>query len=942
MPIRPLHYYNPRQHRWNQRPLSRKPRSKLGLGWWWKLGLTLVLLGGLFGLGLLAWASRDLPTPEGIAKRIVPQSTKIYDRSGQTVLYDLHGEERRTAITLKDLPPHMIQATLTAEDRNFYEHKGFKLTSMVRAIVVDFIRGGRLQGGSTITQQFIKNAIVGGEKTYIRKLKELILAYQIERKFSKDEILKLYFNEIPYGSNAYGIEAAAQTFFGKSAKDLSLAEAALLAAQVKAPSFYSPWGSHLEELKGRQEYVLNGMAEQGYITAEQAAAAKKAELKFVPRRENIIAPHFVFYIKEQLASKYGERVVEQGGLKVITSLDIKLQQAAEAAVEQSAKKNLSYQAQNASLVAIDVPTGQILAMVGSRDYFDNEHAGQVNVALRPRQPGSSFKPIVYTEAFNQGFTPDSLLFDVVTTFKTDTKDYTPHNYDNKERGLVSLRQALAGSLNIPAVKLIYLVTINKVLDLATKLGYTTLDDRSRFGLSLVLGGGEVTLLEHTNAYTSLAREGMFKPTTGLLKVESSNGETLEEYKDVPGDQVIQPQPVRQLTSVLSDNNARSYIFGAQNSLTLPDRPVAAKTGTTNDYHDAWTLGYTPKLAAGVWVGNSNNDAMKRGADGSVVAAPIWKAFMAQATAGTPVDGFTQPEAGTPNKPMLNGQLGGEVITIDVSSGQRATEFTPPNLKLEKTFKQYHTILNYLTPGNILGPVPANPSADPQYNLWEEAVRTWAAAQGLSDELPPSNFDSLHTEANRPRLSITQPSANTTVTTNPLSIKIEASAARGVKRVQYWLDNKLVGESTSYPFGFNLAITTDWPNGYHTLKAQAYDDVDNMGEAVAPINLMVTPFPSLQLTSFLTPTSGQIINLLDPPKAIEVEVKNPEQLKQVDLYVSPLGGSSRWLGVISQPSDQITFKWPNLSAGKYTLSLTTQDSAGVSRPGASVEIEIPAN
>ncbi|MBI5465963.1 MAG: transglycosylase domain-containing protein [Candidatus Kerfeldbacteria bacterium] len=939
MPIQPLRYYNPRQHRWHQRPLRRRPSRR---AWWalgWRLVAAAIMCGALLAIGVLAWVSRDLPTPEGIARRIVPQSTKIYDRTGQTVLYDLHGEERRTAIALSDTPAHMLQATLTAEDRNFYQHKGFRFTSMLRAVLADLLGGGKLQGGSTITQQFIKNAIVGGEKSYVRKVKELILAYQIERRFSKDEILKLYFNEIPYGSNAYGVEAAAQTFFGKSVRDLALAESTILAAMVKAPTYYSPWGSHLDELKGRQHYILDAMTEQGYITASEASSAKAAKLTFVPRRENIIAPHFVFYVKELLAAKYGERLVEQGGLKVITTLDLTLQKAAEEAVDQSAKKNLSYKAQNASLVALDVPTGQIVAMVGSRDYFDDEHSGQVNVALRPRQPGSSFKPVVYTEAFNQGFTPDSLLFDVVTTFKTDTKDYTPHDYDSKERGPVSLRQALAGSLNIPAVKLIYLTGISKVLDLADKLGYTTLRDRSRFGLSLVLGGGEVTLLEHTNAYAALAREGVVKPTAAILKVEDSSGATLQEYQDTPGERVIGEQPVRELTGILSDNSARAFIFGSQNSLTLPARPVAAKTGTTNDYHDAWTLGYTPQLAAGVWVGNSNNEAMKRGADGSVVAAPIWQNFMTKATANMPPNAFTPPSPRSASKPMLNGQLGGETVTIDLFSGLRATEFTPPSARLDKVFRQYHTILQYVTPGDLLGPVPSNPSSDPQYKLWEEAVKNWAVSQGYTDEVPPNDYDSLHSAGNKPQVTILQPTINATVQQNPLLAKVEVSSPRGVKQVQYFIDGQKVGESLNPPFGLTLPITSDWPNGYHTLTARAYDDVDNMGEATAPFNLMVTPLPNPYQASFLTPVPNQEITLDKFPLTIEVLVPNPTELKQIDFYTSLPNESSRWLGVATKLENKVSLRWREAEVGDYSLSLTTQDWRGVSHPGPSVNVRV---
>ncbi len=520
-----------RQSSWRRPQLHRTVKRHDYKSWIWRLLIIFFLLSAVGLIGLFVWASRDLPTPEGIAQRIVPQSTKIYDRTGQIVLYNIHGEERRTSVELNDIPDYLKQATLTAEDRNFYTHKGFRFTSMLRSLLVNILSRSRTQGGSTITQQFIKNAIVGGEKKYTRKIKEVILAYQIERKFSKNEILKLYFNEIPYGSNAYGAEAAAQMFFGKSVKDLNLAECALLAAIPKAPSYYSPWGTHKDELLTRQQYIIDEMVTLDYINADTAKLAKNYKLQFISKTENIIAPHFVFFIKEQVATKYGERIVEQGGLKIITTLDIEAQKNAEAAITENAKKNNSYNANNSALIALDTKTGQILAMVGSRDFFNESISGQVNVVTRPRQPGSSFKPFVYAAALAKGYTPDTILFDVITVFKTETKDYEPHNYDGREHGPVSLKNALAGSLNIPAVKTLYLTGINQVLDLASQLGYTTLKDRSRFGLSLVLGGAEIKLIEHANAYATLAREGNFLPSTGILKIEDATGKTLEEYQN---------------------------------------------------------------------------------------------------------------------------------------------------------------------------------------------------------------------------------------------------------------------------------------------------------------------------------------------------------------------------------------------------------------------------
>ncbi len=941
MPVTQLSYRklsSRRSARWQRREL-RLPRRRSAVRWW-RIVVPVMLAGALFGVGVLAWVSRDLPTAEGVVRRTVPQSTKIYDRTGEHVLYDIHGEEKRTAVELQDIPDSLKHATIAAEDRTFYEHKGFKFTSMVRSLIVNLVKGGRVQGGSTITQQFIKNAIFTNEKLYTRKIKEIILAYQIERKFSKDEILKLYLNEIPYGSNAYGAEAAAQTFFGKPVKDISLAESAVLAALNKGTTYYSPYGNHLDELIGRQHYILDAMAQEEYITQAEADAAKTAKLEFKERRETIEAPHFIFYVRELLAEKYGERTVEQGGLKIVTTLDVEKQRLAEEAVAAQTKANEAYRASNASLVALDVPTNQVLAMVGSRDYFNDDIAGQVNVSTRPRQPGSSFKPVVYAAALELGFTPETLLFDVDTVFKTDTTDYEPHNYDLKEHGLVSLRQALAGSLNIPAVKLLYLTGIDRVLQLARDLGYTTLQDRSRFGLSLVLGGAEVKLLEHTSAYAALAREGTAKPTVSVLRVENSRGDVLEEFKDSPGRRVLTEQTAREVASIMSDNEARAFIFGSQNRLTLPDRPVAAKTGTTNDYHDAWTLGFTPDLAVGVWVGNSDNSEMKRGADGSIIAAPIWQSFFVKAVAGTPIKSFTAPEPRTVDRPMLNGSLGGEVVDVDIASGRLATDLTPPEYRAKRLFKQYHTILKYVAPGDPLGPAPEFPERDRQYETWEAAVRRWAQEQGLIDESPPTEFDPVHTNESKPRVTILSPGPNQTITQNPMPLSVSVLAPRTIERVRYLLDGQEIGTAANSPFSLSFPVTTEWPNGFHTLTAEAYDDVGNRGEAQVTFSLLVTPLPSFHNINFSNLHNGQSLSSQDFPFTLTFE--RPEGsplLKQIDVYAQTNDSPSAWLGVIPSPNNTSSFVWTNAAPGAYTLSLTLTSSSNLVRQGPRVTVDV---
>jgi len=784
---------------------------------------------------LFAWVSKDLPEPGKLLQRLVPESTKIYDRTGEHLLYEIHGDQKRTLVLLEDIPNYTIQAFIALEDKNFYKHKGLSLKHLFKAVVLyGFQKIGLyndlVPGGSTLTQQLVKNSILTNEKTITRKIKEWILSYQLEKKFTKDEILQLYFNEIPFGSTAYGIESAAQTYLGKNSKDLTLGESAILAAMIQAPTYYSPYGSHQEELFNRQHFVLNEMVNSDFISDEQAEAAKNEKIEFKRSLENIQAPHFVLYVKELLTTQYGERVVEQGGLKVITTLDLYKQNIAEEVLKEQAEKNMkNWNASNAALVSLDPKTGEILALVGSKDFFNEEIDGQVNIALRPRQPGSSFKPIVYTAAWEKGFIPESIVFDVVTKFKTEIgKDYEPHNYDNKEHGPISLRQALQGSLNIPAVKILYLVGVQNVLDFAEKLGYSTFTDYSRFGLSLVLGGGEVKLLEHTSAFGILAREGKKQPTVAILKILDKDNATIFEQSIGEGEQVIDEKIARITNSVLSDDVARSFIFGSGGVLTLPERPVAVKTGTTNDYHDAWTIGYTPSLVTGVWVGNNDNSEMKRGADGSIVAAPIWHNYMQKVLQDTPVENFKKAEYQIPDKPMLNGLNGTQTtVTIDKISGLIATDLTPPHLREIKTYNQFHNILYYIDKNNLLGPMPGEESNDPQYEPWEIAVQRWAMEQKI-DSTPPIQTDNIHTITNKPSLTILDPWPDQIVSNNFL-VRLEWQTQFPFQKLEFYLDDTLIktyDQSVSNPFNTQFNFPLNTTNGDHYFKVVIYDQYDN--------------------------------------------------------------------------------------------------------------------
>jgi 1A family penicillin-binding protein len=853
------------------------------------------------GIAAIFILSKGLPDPNKLIQRDVAQSTKIYDRTGQTVIFEIFGDEKRTLVDLDALPDYVKQATIAIEDKDFYKHQGFSIFAIARTVVTNLIFHKKA-GGSTLTQQFIKNAVLTSEKTYTRKAKELILAYQAEKKFTKNQILQMYLNEIPYGSNAYGIEAASQKYFGKSAKDISLSEAAILAAMTQAPSRYSPYGPNRDLLINRQKIVLGLMVEQDYITKEQSEVAKAAPLVFSEQKSNIIAPHFVMYVKELLSDKYGEKLVEQGGLKIITTLDLYKQRAAEEAINKHAQANKTkFNSNNAALVAFDPKNGQILAMVGSKDYFsssspegctsgrDCAFEPNDNVTLRSRQPGSSLKPLVYAAAFIKGYTPNTILYDVMTNFSNDpSRAYEPKNYNLAEHGPVSMKKALAGSLNIPAVKTLYLAGIDNVSKLAKDLNYSTLDNSDRFGLSLVLGGGEVRLIEHANAYSAFAREGELSPASSILKVIDKDGKVLEEFKENKKT-ALDAEVAREINEILSDNAARSYIFGEKNWLTLGSRPVAAKTGTTNDYKDAWTIGYTPSLVAGVWVGNNDNSSMKKGADGSVVAAPIWHDFMNNVLGNTPVENFRKPALIKTGKPVLDGGNAGEKkIKIDRASGLLATELTPPSYIEEKTFSETHCILYYVIKDDPRGEYPKNPAVDPQFDLWEKAVQKWASTKGVSSSSPPLEFDNLHTKENLPILEIINPADGQEIIDPTLYVSINITAARGVAKTEYFLDDKRLGETNSYPYNFSGSLSFV-PNGIHELRVVGCDDIDNCATKIININLRLPDSANPESLSIIwnTPMDGEIIESNKFPIRLESSLGGGGLAEKILFFYKPI-------------------------------------------------------
>jgi 1A family penicillin-binding protein len=676
------------------------------------------ILGGIFVLGatiFTVWViTLKLPDFNDFQTRLTHRSTQIYDRTGKVLLYDLHKDVKRTVVPLSEMSPNIQRATIAVEDDKFYEHFGVRPLALLRAVILNVIHGKYVQGGSTITQQVIKNTLLTQKKTIARKLKEIILSIKLERKMTKDQILEAYLNESSYGGNIYGVEQAAQTYFGKPAKELNIAEAAYLAAIPQSPTYYSPYGRHTDALLERQQFVLKRMHDVGYLSDDEYQSAKQLAVTTIGKGETkgIKAPHFVFYIEDYLLDTYGEDMVQNGGLRVITTLDYEAQKQAEKiALEGSQEIEKTFNASNLGFVAIDPKTGQILSMVGSRDYFDDKIDGAFNITTALRQPGSAFKPIVYSLGFMKGYTADTVLFDVPTEFNAtctpgDQSDrcYSPVDYDGQFRGPMTVRKALAQSINVPAVKMLYLVGLNNAIKFAQDLGITTLNPDHPYGLTLVLGGGEVKLLDMTSVYSVFASEGVKRKTTGIIRVENSDGDVLEEYKDDPGTQVIPQNIAREMNDVLSDNESRVPTFSPTSALYFPNATVAAKTGTTNDYRDVWVLGYTPNIVLGAWAGNNDNSPMIRRTSGTIIA-PIWHKLMEYMLDRYPPEPFV-PYVKDDNYDSL-----------------------PPILRgVWQTPQGVHDILYYIDKNNPLGPPPANPYDDPQFKNWEAGVQGWFGIQ----------------------------------------------------------------------------------------------------------------------------------------------------------------------------------------------------------------------
>lgn len=926
-----------------------------------------------------------LPDIDNIEKLVAPQSSQILDRDGK-VLYAIHGDENRSSVPLNKISPYAVKATLAIEDDKFYEHGGVDFKAFLVAVCGELHICNTARGGSTITQQYIKNAFLSSERTYTRKFKEIVLALQLEEKYTKDEILEFYLNRIPYGSNLFGVEVAAQTFFGVPASDLSLAQSAILASIPKAPTYYSPYGSNkyaiinlseeeiLKEkitseqelvnisedtiskgllgktyefgdpekpvkiyIQGRVDFVLGRMVELGDISEDEAAAAleEAKNMEFAQYKEDIKAPHFVLYVKQLLEDKYGKEQIEKGGLKITTTLNGAYQEVAEKTVAAYAERNATvFGATNAALVTLDPDTGEILAMIGSTDYWNDDIDGKVNIALRPRLPGSSFKPIVYAAAFLQGYAPSSVLYDVDTKFGSW---YQPKNYDGTFLGPMTMRNALGGSRNIPAVKAGYLAGIPNVLDLARKMGIQLNQGNDWYGLSLALGAGEARPIDMAAAYGTFANGGYKVDPVAILKVEDRNGNILEEYEPPKKRTLIlDPQVAFLINDILSDPTSRPADYWNM-QLTIPGQIAAAKTGTSNKEEnnitypfDTWTNGYTRHLVTAVWTGNANGEKQFAKADGLSTAAPIWRDYMTEITKDAPRAPFEKPEGikyvkiskrsgklpseYTPEEDIVTGIFASfatpreyddlyQMVDIDQASGLLATEFTPPEAIEKKAFFTHHS------------EQPDNPS-------WEEPVRKWAE-ENHEDELPPTEYDNVHTAETldeKPEIRIISPKTTATVAPPQLGVWVNITSPAGVAKVDYYWDDELASTAEKSPYKGNISIPTDAEGGSeHVIKAVVFDSLYR--SAQSSISVKIGKDDINPNVSFVYPGDEDTFSA-GSSMAAQVDAKDPNgDILKVEFYMDGVNTTS-----VRIPPYVWQFTVPE-SLGTHDLEAVAYDHAG---------------
>jgi 1A family penicillin-binding protein len=792
------------------------------------LGVIVLFIASFIVLPLLAF---NLPSPDKIV-RTEGFSTKILDRNGET-LYDIYNNQRRTPVSLDQIPLYLRQATISIEDKNFYKHEGFDLSGIFRSVYNIIVYRKIQGGGSTLTQQLVKNVLLSPEKTFLRKIKEFLLAIQVERKYTKDQILQMYLNEIPYGGSAYGVESASEVYFGKKVKDLTLVESVILSGIPQRPPVYSPYSSTPKAYVARSEAVLRRMREDGYITRdqEQNAAAELPNYVFQAKGASFKAPHFVQYVQKQLEERYGENVVEQGGLKVTTTLDLKLQEKAQQIVSDEIAKVEKQHITNGAVVVINPETGEILSMVGSKNFNDPNYDGQVNVTTSLRQPGSSFKPFTYVTAFKEGYTPSSLIMDVQTTFPggVNLPDYNPVNYDGKYRGAVQLRYALGNSINIPAVKMLALTGIKNVLETSYDLGVTTLpptqETLNRVGLSLTLGGGEVRLIDMTGAYSAFVNKGYRVDPVAILKIEDLNGKVLEEVKPEKKKRVLSEEQAFLISNILSDNSARSEIFGTNSLLNVAGRNVMVKTGTTNDKKDNWTIGGNPLVMIGVWVGNNDNSSMLNVASGVSGASPIWRKILNEALAGKENVSFDIPS-------------GIVTASVDTFSGFRSHDGYPSRMEYfikgtEPGTDTVHIKMKVCkSDGKIATPsdISSGNYDEKEYyvlkeedptitaggtNKWQEGILAWIATQGDQRFHPPTDYCGT---SNPVSVTFINPPDQSQQSSN-FTVKLSAESTSDIVQIELEIDGEKKRTFDGPPFTYDVSGLSD---GVHTLKAKAKD------------------------------------------------------------------------------------------------------------------------
>ena len=799
----------------------------------------------------------SLPTIDSFQQRKIANSTKIYDYSGEVILYDIHKNITRTVVDNDEISENIKNAVIAIEDKFFYEHNGIVLKSIARAIrdqalnmfgIISKSSGG----GSTITQQVVKNTLLTPERTIRRKIKEWILAVRMDSQLSKDEILKEYLNEVPLGGTVYGVEEACRRFFGKKAIDVTVAEAAYIAAVINRPTYYSPYGQNREALEDRKNLVLFLMREQGMLSALEYQQARNEVVEFIPRENTgAKAIHFVEYVRAYLEEMYGTDMVENGGLQVITTLDYELQEVAENVAETQSLENLEkYNASNIGIVVLDPKTGAIRAMVGSRDYFDETVDGAYNVTLANRQPGSSFKPIAYATAFDNGYLPETLLFDVETQFnarcKADDFDrdlpcYSPQNYDNKFIGPISLRNALGQSRNIPAVKVLYLAGINNVMQRARKMGITSLTENEEYyGLSLVLGGGEVSLLEMAGAYGTLANDGEYIPQYSIIEIRSRDGDVLEKHEATKNseERVIKKESARMVNSILSDNVARTPLFGSRSLIYFgQNRPVAGKTGTTDDNRDAWMMGYTDNIVVGVWTGNNDNTPMKKG---SSISIPTWRAVMDKAielygyeklNTSARVDNTGYP-------PMVRGVLPSaeieekEIEDVEVDDEEEKEDTEEKTSRITTNTETFHTILHWINKDKPSKHRTRPGDGDPQYQNWEYGVRNWLFGNtsdfsGLVEQHMEASEseEEIDDEPERPKITIFMAKRPPINHIAEIELLIERHDSEIVS-VEYSINNFPIGSTDTPPFSFAFSprsVSILELDGENILEVSAIDE-----------------------------------------------------------------------------------------------------------------------